>query len=483
MKHLIWILLFIAFRSNAQSTKIAILDFENVSGNLKYTGLGKAMSSMLISDIEANTSKQKIQLIERGQIQKILKEQNFQSSKLVDKASTVKTGKVLGVKYLLIGEIFILNDQLVINARLANTESGEITFSKKQEGKLTDWLRLKTNIAVQLSKNLSLPFKNPTMIDNEVNESTIVKFGNAIVAKDNGDIVQANELIATIQSSAPGFNYLNDLKNQVDQLSKKVEKVEKNVENLISQVQSIDSRIAEIESKINSKTKIATPNSLEDYLVNSILAYNENDYKTSEIMLEKVFREGYIKYDLVYKYYDVLFNNYDGENDLIKKKLSQSILINNPLLLLAELDYNYSGIEFYIKLAKIKLESPLLKAYLENKKAKSFYSDVQKFGKGMTTIMAHWSPIFSQNELLLGKKIIKTKYMFFDYKIAQKSYLEGSSFTSDENYIWHFYSEKYFKIFVKREDGGLSEYLYLKNPDSVKSAIKFWQKIISQTIK
>jgi hypothetical protein len=73
--------------------------------------------------------------------------------------------------------------------------------------------------------------------------------------------------------------------------------------------------------------------------------------------------------------------------------------------------------------------------------------------------------------------------MFFDYKIAQKSYLEGSSFTSDENYIWHFYSEKYFKTFVKRGDGGLSEYLYLKNPDSVKSAIKFWQKVISQTIK
>ena len=134
MKHLIWILFFIVFQSNAQSTKIAVLDFENVSGNARYTGLGKAMSSMLITDIEANTAKQKVQFIERGQIQKILKEQNFQSTKAVDKSSAVKTGKILGVKYLLIGDIFVLNDQLVINARLTNAETGEITFSKKQDG-------------------------------------------------------------------------------------------------------------------------------------------------------------------------------------------------------------------------------------------------------------------------------------------------------------------------------------------------------------
>jgi hypothetical protein len=38
--------------SNAQVIRVAILDFENISGIPKYDGLGKAMSSMLISDIE-----------------------------------------------------------------------------------------------------------------------------------------------------------------------------------------------------------------------------------------------------------------------------------------------------------------------------------------------------------------------------------------------------------------------------------------------
>lgn len=446
MKYLIWTLLFIVFQSNAQSTKIAVLDFDNVSGNTKYTGLGKAMSSMLITDIEANTSKQKVQFIERGQIQKILKEQNFQSTKAVDKSSTVKTGKILGVKYLLIGDIFVLNDQLIINARLTNAETGEITFSKKQEGKLSEWLKLKTNIAIQLSKSLSLPFKTPSMIDKEVGEATIIKFGDAIQAKDNGDFKQAGEIIASIQTNNPEFNYINDLKNQLDQLSKKVEKVEKNVENLSSQVQSIDSRIAEIESKINAKTKIAIPNSLEDYLINSILAYNENDYKTSEIMLEKVFKEGYIKYDLVYKYYDVLFNNNDGDDDLIKQKISQGILKDNQLTKLVELDYNYSGVEYYIKLNKINIIDPFLKAYMENKKAKTFFVDVQKYGDKMMSLMAYWYPIFDKNEKKLGKRMIKSKPLFFDYGKTVKAYIENTSYTSDENYVWKFYSESFFVL-------------------------------------
>jgi len=126
----------------SQTTKVAILDFENTSGIAKYDGLGKAMSSMLITDIASNVSPKRLQLVERSQIQKILKEQNFQATSAVDKTSSVKAGKLLGVKYLLVGDIYILNDVLVINARLTDTETGDIKFSKKQEGKLVGWLKL-----------------------------------------------------------------------------------------------------------------------------------------------------------------------------------------------------------------------------------------------------------------------------------------------------------------------------------------------------
>ncbi|WP_396141619.1 CsgG/HfaB family protein, partial [Flavobacterium sp.] len=115
MKRLYFLIILLSLKSFSQQIKVAIVDFDNTSGIAKYDGLGKAMSSMLISDIEANVSPKRLQLVERSQINKILNEQNFQKTSSVDKASSVKMGKLLGVKYLLVGDIFVLNDALVIN--------------------------------------------------------------------------------------------------------------------------------------------------------------------------------------------------------------------------------------------------------------------------------------------------------------------------------------------------------------------------------
>jgi TolB-like protein len=223
-------LLFIgSFHSLAQATLVAILDFENISGIAKYDGLGKAMSSMLISDIEANVSPKRLQLVERAQIQKVLKEQNFQASGSVNKSTAVQAGKILGVNYLLVGDVYILNDQLIINARLTNTETGEIIFSKKQEGKTVAWLTLKTNIAKDLAASLSQPFIEPAIPDKETPVATITTFGNAVAAKDTGNIQLAESLSSTVIDFSPDFKYIDDLNNEISKLKERMDNVEKDV--------------------------------------------------------------------------------------------------------------------------------------------------------------------------------------------------------------------------------------------------------------
>jgi TolB-like protein len=211
----------------AQITRVAILDFDNISGIAKYDGLGKAMSSMLISDIEANVSPKRLQLVERAQIQKILKEQNFQASSNVNKATAVQVGKLLGVSYLLVGDVYILNDQLVINARLTNTETGDIIFSKKQEGKTIGWLTLKTNVAKELAISLSQPFNSPTIPDIETPVATVTTYGNAIKAKDEGDLTKAENLIETVRDFNPEFKYVDELKAEMEVLKKSIQQLQK----------------------------------------------------------------------------------------------------------------------------------------------------------------------------------------------------------------------------------------------------------------
>lgn len=232
--------LFLFFTLNAfsQPLRVAILDFDNISGIAKYDGLGKAMSSMLISDIESNVSQKRLQLVERSQINKIMKEQNLQKSASFDKNTSVKIGKLLGVNFLLIGDIYILDNSLVINARLTDASSGDIKFSEKQEGKINEWLTVKSKLGKSVSTSISMPFTEPRIPDAIISPAVLTTYANAIDENDKGNIEKAETLINTAKEYNPEFRYLDDLRDEVNKLKKQFGKLqielETSVENPIS---------------------------------------------------------------------------------------------------------------------------------------------------------------------------------------------------------------------------------------------------------
>ena len=233
-----------------------------------------------------------------------------------------------------------------------------------------------------------------------------------------------------------------------------------------SDLKDIDNRISEIENKISKGSKVNSPKNLEDYLINASISYATSDFKETELMLEKIFKEGYIKYDLVSMYYEVLFNNYNGDTERINQKIDGSYLKSDNLIRqLVELDYNNSGINYYIKLEKFKIQDSVLRAFMENNKAKTFYVDSQKYPE-MTDLIKFWSPKMSQNEKLLGVRLIKAKPLFFSYNNAYKKYLLNTSYTNDENAIWRFYNQ---------QNGYTAE-----NDEERKSVANIWLKMVNK---
>lgn len=281
--NLIGLICLSAFNSiNAQTLRVAILDFENTSGIAKYDGLGKAMSSMLITDIEANVSPKRLQLVERSQIQKLLKEQNFQASSAVDKSSTVRAGKILGVKYLLLGDIYVLNDALIINARFVDAETGDIKFSKKQEGKLLTWLSLKTNIAKDLATSISMPFTSPSIPDKEIPSVTLTTFANAVKAKDENNVEKAEEYLGIVKELNPEFKYVEDIQSQLEEIKKSLQNLQKTSDEInkkqdvvISEINKMQSINEELLKSLNPK-KILLSNELK-VKINTQLT--DKDYK------------------------------------------------------------------------------------------------------------------------------------------------------------------------------------------------------------
>jgi TolB-like protein len=320
---------------DAQVIRLAILDFDNISGIAKYDGLGKAMSSMLISDIEANVSPKRLQLVERSQIQKIIKEQKFQLSGSVNKNTVVQAGKILGVKYLLIGDIFIFNDQLILNARLTNTETGDIVFSKKQEGKTIGWLSLKTNIAKDLANSLSMPFSEPRIRDASITPAVLTTYANAIDEKDKGNFEKAETLINTAIEFDTKFGYLDDLRNEVEALKIGLKNLEVQVETAVENP---------ISAAINFRQKKDYKNSSK-YLLIGLKRLNSNQYGKK------------------YFYYRLLTENYYLEADYLK-----SIAFADSILKIFTHDDNaiYFKSMSFVKQNKIEPAISMIKTQLSN---------------------------------------------------------------------------------------------------------------------
>ena len=86
--------------------RLAILNFDNKSGTDKYGSIGEEISDDLISKILKDKELMEyIELVDRNQIQKIIKEQKLSQSGIIQNEHEIKIGEILGVQYLITGKV------------------------------------------------------------------------------------------------------------------------------------------------------------------------------------------------------------------------------------------------------------------------------------------------------------------------------------------------------------------------------------------
>lgn len=98
----------------------AFLDF---STDNKNSLVEKYITDALTESV-FNTGKVKI--IERDNLEKIINEQKFQASGLVDESQAANIGNIAGVEYVCYGTIKEIDNGYTINARVVDVETGEI---------------------------------------------------------------------------------------------------------------------------------------------------------------------------------------------------------------------------------------------------------------------------------------------------------------------------------------------------------------------
>jgi TolB-like protein/outer membrane protein assembly factor BamB len=171
MRRAFFLLLSVAFTCVPLCAKapktLAVIDFQNVTKNLKIDWLGTGIAENLVTNL---ASVRGISMVERAEMHSILKELNFGRSQYVDPATAQKIGKVVGANYMVVGAYQSIEDRLRLNARLVEVETGKVLLPTTVDGQLKDVFTLEDRLAANLKKGIGAslsgeaetPFETPT---------------------------------------------------------------------------------------------------------------------------------------------------------------------------------------------------------------------------------------------------------------------------------------------------------------------------------
>ena len=106
--------------TQAGKAKIAVSDFLDNNGNI--TELGKVIAEELGINI-SNTGKG-FQVMERENLNAILKEHQLASTGLIDPETAKQLGKLKAVDAVIVGTVFPFGDNLKVNIKILDTETG-----------------------------------------------------------------------------------------------------------------------------------------------------------------------------------------------------------------------------------------------------------------------------------------------------------------------------------------------------------------------
>lgn len=132
---------------------VAVLRFDNNSGDSQYDALGKGIAAMMITDL---SSVQSIQLVERERLQDVTNELNLQHSPMFDPKTAASVGKLAGAQYVVTGSILALDPKMRLDTRVIRVETGEIVKTAQVTGEEKKFFDMQQKLAKELLDGLDV---------------------------------------------------------------------------------------------------------------------------------------------------------------------------------------------------------------------------------------------------------------------------------------------------------------------------------------
>jgi TolB-like protein len=197
-----------------EAKRIAIIYFDNTSGEANLDKLRKGLAGMLISDL---SNVNMIDIVERDRIEDILDEQELNNTSAFDQNTASEIGKLLGAEIILTGAYFEMFDSFRIDARFIDVETGEILKAEGVDGESSQFFRLEKQLMWKIIRNLDISLtdvevKTMNEMENkqQVSYDDALAFSRALDEKDAGNIVEAIDILEKIIEDNPDFQAANE---------------------------------------------------------------------------------------------------------------------------------------------------------------------------------------------------------------------------------------------------------------------------------
>lgn len=132
---------------------LAVLYFDNNTGDVDYDALGRGIAAMMITDLAAVDG---VKVVEREHLQDLVKEMDAQHSRYFDSTTAVKVGKLAGAEYVVTGALAAVKPRIRIDTRVVRVETGEIVKTAKVQGDEEKFFELQQKLARQLTDDLGI---------------------------------------------------------------------------------------------------------------------------------------------------------------------------------------------------------------------------------------------------------------------------------------------------------------------------------------
>ena len=193
---------------------VGVLRYENNTGDEHYEHLGRAFSSMMISDLSVI---ERIQLIERERIEDLVAELDLQQSAYVDPESAQSVGMIIGAEYLVTGAFITVDPEIRMDTRIARVETSEIVTAAEVTGQQETLFDLQQRLADQVIDGLELVLsadeERQLRVQQDANRiddiGTMVAFSEALCLLDYGAYVEALDAMQGVQRAAPRSQIVN----------------------------------------------------------------------------------------------------------------------------------------------------------------------------------------------------------------------------------------------------------------------------------